>query len=96
MREEAQQKAALEEAAVQQHDFAATVMPPPVRHDSMNPEAYTATVVPPARHDSMNPEDEDQDVEPNRPVLSQGVQTEQEKPKKVSLLRRVSRVFLRR
>jgi hypothetical protein len=77
MREEAQQKAALEEAAVQQHDLAATVVPPPVRHDSMNPE------------------DEDQDVEPNRPVFPQGVETEQEKPKKMSLLRRISRVILR-
>jgi hypothetical protein len=59
--------------------------------------AYTATTfVPPVRHDSMNPEDEDEHLEPNRPIFSHGVQKEEENPKKRSLLRRILRAVLRR
>jgi hypothetical protein len=60
------------------------------------PTNTATTLVAPVRHDSMNPEDEDEDLEPNRPIFSQGVQNEEEKPKKRSLLSRISRAVLRR
>ena len=60
-------------------------------------EKSAVTVAPPIRIDSMNPEDGDEDdqTEPNRPVSLKGAQMGEDKPKKMSLFRRITRAICR-